>query len=167
MSIDDSHDDALARYAEEIDRGEPWKYPTTPGDEMPAGMPNPLVIRVTGISTGTVKGEELRFLNGTDSDGKRWSRILGSKTLRETLLDGIISEWSDEQQAFLETGRVGEVRPGERVAIRFRGFATIQSGLHRGKEIPSLRVARPDATAGASLKADEGKGPQGDGDIPF
>ncbi len=164
MSIDDSHDDALARYEEELAVGEPWKYPTTPGDEMPAGMPNPLVIRVTGISTGTVKGEELRFLNGTDSDGKRWSRILGSKTLRETLLDGIISEWSDAKQAFVETGRVGEVRPGERVAIRFRGFSTIKSGPHKGKEIPSLKVDRPDATAGVSPKADEKAA--GDG-IPF
>lgn len=160
-TIDDGRDAELARYGEELDRGEPWRYPTNPGDEMPAGMPNPLVIRVTGISTGTIKGEELRFLNGVDADGKRWSRILGSRTLRETLLDGIISEWSDEKQAYVETGRVGEVRPGERVAIRFRGFSTIQTGAHKGKEIPSLKVERPDATAGASAK-----GAQDDA-IPF
>ncbi len=166
MSIDDNHDDALARYEEELDRGEAWRYPTSVGDEMPAGMPNPLVIRVTGVSTGTIKGESLQFLNGVDAKGKRWSRIIGSKTLRETLLDGIISEWSDEQQAYVETGRVGEVRPGERVALRFRGFSTIKSGPNKGKEIPSLKVDRPDATAGVSPKADEKTGADDDS-IPF
>ncbi len=161
--IDDGRDEELAQFEEGLDRGEPWKYPTSPGDEMPTGMPNPLVIRVTGVSTGTVKNEELKFLNGVDANGKRWSRILGSKSLRETLLDGIISEWSDAKQAFVETGRVGEVRPGERVAIRFRGFSTIKSGLNQGKEIPSLKVDRPDAADRPDL-ADAGGV---DDDIPY
>lgn len=34
-----------------------------------------------------------------------------------------------------------------RRALTFRGFSTIKSGAHKGKEIPSVKVERPDAQA--------------------
>ena len=74
---------------------------------MDRAMPNPLVIRATGISTGTIKGDELSFLNEVDARGKKWSRIIGTKSLRDGLIDRVISEWDDERQAFVETARVG------------------------------------------------------------
>jgi len=128
---------------------------------MDPAMPNPLVSRACdpAITTGPVNGEELSFYNGVDARGRKWSRIIGSKALREGLLEGVISEWDDERQAYVEVARVGPVRPGEKVAITFRGFSTIQNGPHKGKEIPSVKVERPDAqktaaSGGAPTKPD-------------
>jgi hypothetical protein len=141
----EAYDAELEALEESLDRGEPWKYPTKPDEVMDPAMPNPLVIRATGISTGTIKGEELSFLNGVDARGKKWSRIIGSKSLREGLIDGVISEWDEGRQAYVETARVGPVESGEKVVLTFRGFSTIKSGEHKGKEIPSVKVDRPDA----------------------
>lgn len=157
---DEGFDDELSQLEQSLDRGQPWKYPTKPGEEMDPGMPNPLVIRVTGLSTGIVKGEELTFLTGVDARGKKWSRIVGSKSLRDTLLAGITSEWSDERQAFVEIGRVGQVKSGERVALTFKGFSTIATGAHAGKEIPNVKAVRVDIE-----RPQEGAGT--DADIPF
>jgi hypothetical protein len=160
-NLPDERDDDLEALEEAANRGEPWKYPTKPGEDMDPSMPNPLVIRATGISTGNVNGDELNFLNGLDARGKKWSRIIGSKSLRDVLLEGIISEWNDEQHAFVETARVGPVRPGERVVLTFRGFSTLKSGEHKGKEIPNVRAERPDARSVPESPA------PADDDIPF
>src|SRR5262245_5207523 len=130
MNPHDATDHGLEELEEKASRGEPWKYPTKPHEEWDPAMPNPLVIRVTGISNGVSNGDELTFLNGVDKTGKKWSRIIGSRVLRDVLLDGIITEWSDDKQAYVETARVGQVRAGERVSIRWKGFATIKSGEH-------------------------------------
>lgn len=154
---DESRDPELEALEESLDRGTPWKYPTKPDEQMDPDMPNPLVIRATGISTGTIGHDEVKFLNGVDARGKKWSRIIGTRSLRDVLLDGVLSEWDDEQQAFVEAARVGQVQRGERVALTFRGFTTIKSGENKGKEIPSIKVERPDAqTTGAEEVAGDG-----------
>jgi hypothetical protein len=160
-------DAGLEDLEESANRGEPWKYPTKPTEEWDPGMPNPLVIRVAGLSTGVVNGDELTFVNGHDKTGKKWSRTVGSKVLRAVLLDGIISEWDDDRQAYVEVRRVGPVRPGERVSILFRGFTTIKTGEHKGKEIASLKVERPDAETFTPTAEPAVPGAGADDDIPF
>ena len=162
---DNTVDPELEALEEALDRGEPWKYPTKPGEPIDPAMPNPLVIRVTALTTGTVNGEEAQFLNGVDSRGKKWSRLLGSIPLRKPLIEGAIEKWDDDQQAFVETARVGAVRAGERVAIKFRGFRTLKSGPQKGKEVPDLKVDRPDALNPS--EGDGGSRPSDDDDIPF
>jgi hypothetical protein len=165
-TLPDPFDAGLEELEEAVNRGEPWKYPTKPDEEWDPAMPNPLVLRVTGLSTGSVRGEELTFLNGVDVRGKKWSRLIGSKSLRDVLLDGVISEWDDERQAYVEIARVGPVAPGERVVLTFRGFTTIKSGEHKGKEIPNVRPQRPDAVAASAKRQPKGE-PYPDNGIPF
>ena len=110
-----TYDAELEAYEESLDHGTPWKYPTKPDEEMDPAMPNPSVTRAVGLSTGKVNGEELTFYTGLDKSGKKWSRIVGTKSLKDALIDGIISEWDDERQAFVEVARVGPVREGDRV----------------------------------------------------
>jgi hypothetical protein len=149
-------DDELAAFAEEQDHGTPWIYPVKDGDPWDPGMPNPLVVRVTGISDGTNKrGEPLTFLHGFDTAGERWSRILGTRALREELVEGVQKEWNDELKSYVETGRIGPVQPGDLVSILYRGHRKVMNGPNRGESYPDLKIARRSGAKPAAQSAEE------------
>jgi hypothetical protein len=160
-------DDELEAFEDEQDRGVPWIYPRDPAEPMADDMPNPLVVRANGLTTGVVKGEEVTFLNGVDTAGKKWSRLLGAKALKDVLIDGVQSEWDDDRQAFVETGRIGPVQPGELVSILFKGWREVASGINKGKLYPDLKVQRRSGSAPKPEATDEPEGGAADDDIPW
>jgi hypothetical protein len=132
---DPRFDDAEA----ELRRGDAWKYrqPDTP---------NPLTILVTGWSSGHTKHGLTDFLNGTDRDGKAWSVLVGSLVLRKRLIDGEVSEWDADRNAFVVTNMEGRVQPGEMVSILYTGDKEGASGTPHA----TFKVSRLPAPAAAA-----------------
>jgi hypothetical protein len=141
----------------EITRGDPWRF-------RDPEAPNPLTIRATGWSHGFTKHGEADFLNGTDRDGNEWSVLVGALVLKKGLIEGEVSEWSDEQRAYVVVGTLGRVQSGEIVSIRFKG--DVESG--NGRSYPDFAIARrpapPEPAADVSDEPEEEPG--GDG-VPF
>ena len=98
----------------EVDRGEPWK----PKEE---GAPNPLTILAEEwVSISTDYGDT-ELLVGRDRDGKRWSVLAGKAILKKLLIDGVVEEFDEAQNAFVQKEVLGKVEPGEVVSIKFLG----------------------------------------------
>jgi hypothetical protein len=98
----------------EVDRGDAW----LPRED---GMPNPLTIVAVDWSSGTTSIGPAEWLNGRDRDDRRWSILVGSTILKKRLIEGVIEEWNDDEQRFVEVGREGKVKPGELVSLKFKG----------------------------------------------
>jgi hypothetical protein len=153
---DPRFDDAEA----ELRRGEAWRYRED-------GAPNPLTLKATGWSSGHTKHGQAEFLNGTDRDGKPWSVLVGSTVLRKRLIDGEVSEWDDERQAFVVTKTIGRVEVGEVVSLLYLGD---KEGAN-GTSYATFKVSRRPEAYAADVTAEpvhaDTPPPHTDDDIPF
>jgi hypothetical protein len=113
--------------------------------------PNPLTIEITGWSTGYTRLGDAEFLNGVDRDGKVWSVLVGSVMLKKRLIDGLVEEWSDDEEGYVVVEEAGRVQVGEVVSLKFLGDGESSSG----NSYPRLAVSRKRLAGG------------GDDDIPF
>jgi hypothetical protein len=142
----------------EVDRGNPWKFKEE-------GAPNPLTIEAVEWTEGQTKLGSAEWLNGTDRDGVRSSILVGPAVLRKNLVEGTVEKWDDDKQAYVEVDRLGRVKPGEVVSIKYLGM---KEGLKY--DYPNFAVVRkpaPEPQSGdvASEPTSPQLGP--DDDIPF
>lgn len=110
MSYDPRFDEAEA----DVDFGDSWR----PKDE---GAPNPLTIIAEEWSEGNTDYGLTDFLRGRDREGKLWSILVGSTILRKGLIEGLVEEWSESENAFVLKETLGKVAPGEVVSIKYLG----------------------------------------------
>jgi hypothetical protein len=145
-SVAHSDDSRFDEAEADVERGEPWRY--RDGD-----APNPLTIEVTGWSTGHTKLGEAEFLNGVDRDGNEWSVLVGSVVLKKRLIEGLVEEWSDEENGYVVVDRFGRVQVGEVVSMKYLGDGESATG----NAYPRFSVSRK------PLQKPE----ESDDDIPF
>jgi hypothetical protein len=138
--VDPRFDDAEA----ELRRGMAWKY-------REPGAPNPLTLIVTGWSEGHTKHGPAEFLNGIDRDGNAWSVLVGSTVLKKRLIDGEVSEWDNDRQAFIVTDMQGRVAPGDVVSIRYLGDKENAAGT----PYAAFNVSRRGAAAAEDKPAED------------
>jgi hypothetical protein len=162
---DSRFDDAEA----EVDRGESWRF-------REEGVPNPLTLKVTGWSSGHTRHGEAEFLIGTDRAGKKWSVLVGATVLRRRLIDGEVSEWDEERQAFVVVRVDGRAAVGDVVSIMYLGDRDTGDGATYAAfdVVRKPPVNQPPSEADTESpgsapepEADSDSGQNTDDDIPF
>lgn len=141
MSTVTQSDNRFDEAEADVDRGEPWRF-------REPDAPNPLTILATEWSSGTTKLGEAEFLNGVDRDGKAWSILVGSVVLTKRLIEGLVEEWDDEQDAYIVVGTKGRVQPGEVVSLKYLG--DVEGGRFT---YPNFRVSRKPPAEPAQVQA--------------
>ena len=149
-------DDRFAEAEAEVDRGESWRY-------REEGAPNPLTILVTEWVNGHTRHGDAEFLVGVDREGKKWSVLVGATVLRRRLIDGEVSEWDDERQAYVVVRTEGRDQPDDVVSIKFLGDRDTGDGA----TYSSFDVVRKPPANRPKPEADAEPGQGLDDDIPF
>jgi hypothetical protein len=122
--------------AEEFERSKPWNPAK---DE---SVPARLYCRGIGWDKRLTAHGEANFLTVRDDDGVLWSILVGDYKLRKSLLEGELSEWSDEAQGFVVTAVLGPVEVEEAFAIEYRGRRSYTNTEGRTVDAPDWRVLR-------------------------
>jgi hypothetical protein len=143
--------------AGEFERGRPWNPRKNPADA------NPLYGRAVKWSTGHTAHGEADFLTVRDDDGTVWSVLVGTYRLRQDLQLGEISEWDSDANEYRVVDMVGPVKPGELVALEYRGERSFTNKEGRQVTSPDYRVMRKPGAEPASDHVAVG----GDAEIPF
>lgn len=143
--------------AGEFERGKPWNPRRNDSD------PNPLYGQAVKWSRGTTAHGDADFLTLRDDDGEMWSILVGTYKLRKQLLEGEISEWDDERKAYVVRDTIGQVAPGELIAIEYRGEREFTNSEGRRVTSPDYRTLRK-SNGQAAAGGGEGAPPD---DIPF
>jgi hypothetical protein len=148
--------------AAEFERGKPW----TPKKD--GSHPRTLIGEVAGWSKGSTVHGPADFLTLRDRDGELWSIIVTNYKLKKALLDGEVSSWDDQQQAFIVLSNDGPVQPGDAVAIEFRGTKdfTTKDG-RKVQDAPDYRVQVKRDSNGIVATGETQSIAELDGDIPF
>jgi hypothetical protein len=152
-----SYDSRFDAAESEVDRGNPWRFKEE-------DAPNPLTIEAIEWSEGTTKLGAAEWLNGTDKHGVRWSILVGPAVLKKHLVDGLIERWDEDRQAYVEVDRLGRVKPGEIVSIKYLGM---KEGTKY--DYPNFAVVRkPAAEPEPAVVASQPSSQLGaDDDMPF
>jgi hypothetical protein len=145
----------------DVDRGSPWMFKEE-------GAPNPLTIEVEEWVEITTTYGAADLMIGRDRDRKRWSVLVGEKAtiLRKKLIDGIVEEFDEKQNAFVQTAVLGKVEPGEVVSIKFKGTREGTQGPYNNFEI-SRKPALPADEQDAAAEVGDQPATQGEDGIPF
>jgi hypothetical protein len=148
--------------AGDFERGKPWNPRKNEDD------PNPLYAAAVKWSKGTTAHGEADFLSVRDDDGTLWSILVGTYRLRKELLEGELSEWDSERNAYAVVDVIGPVQPGELLAIEYRGERTYVNKEGRTVTSPDHRTLRrqPEGAAGMSAEP-AAAAAASDDDIPF
>ncbi len=122
--------------AGDFERGQVWNPRKNPDD------PNPLYGMAVKWSSGTTAHGEADFLTLRDDDGTAWSILVGTFKLKKQLLEGEVSEWDEERNAFAVIRVDGPVEAGELVGIEFVGEREFTNSQGRRVTSPDYRVTR-------------------------
>lgn len=120
MGYDPRFDEAEA----ELDSWRAWKIKSD------SSLPNPLTIIADKWDEyqGSDYPEPLEFLHGTDRHGNKWSVAVSTIILKKRLIEGLVEDWSEKDNAFVVTSVEGRVEPGEVVSIAYEGEAEAKKG---------------------------------------
>ncbi len=132
-SIANEHDARFDEAEADVDYGAPWLY-------REPGTPNPLTIQVVEWHEGVTKLGPAEWMQGLDRDGKRWSVLVGSVVLTKRLIEGLVEEWSEENDEFVVVETLGRVQPGEVVSMKYLG--DVEGAKYT---YPNFRVSRKQA----------------------
>jgi hypothetical protein len=145
--------------ADEFERGKPWNPRKNPDD------PNPLYAAAVKWSRGTTAHGEADFLSVRDDDETLWSILVGTYRLQKDLLEGEISEWDENRNAYAVIDIVGPVQPGELLAIEYKGEREFTNKEGRKVTSPNYRTLRK--TASTKLNAPDAEEFGNGEDIPY
>jgi hypothetical protein len=135
--------------ADEFERGKPWNPRKNPDD------PNPLYGEAIKWSCGTTAHGEADFLSVRDDDGTLWSILVGTYRLRKDLLEGEVSEWDEERNAYAVVDVIGPVQASELLAIEYKGEREFTNKEGRRVTSPDYRTLRKQPAATTSDTEDE------------